>query len=291
MKVELIYNPRSGNHEWSEQKLKDSLAAYGFECIGSTDVKRWGRNKKKKADFLVVAGGDGTVKKVIGEILKRKDDNEIPIAILPLGTANNFARSLGLDGHVQEVIQSWQNRKVILIDVGVAGGKSKLFIEAIGVGVFPLLMKKMERKGSNGSAEGELQLASHMLYKIILSYPAKQCIIETDNDRISGKFLLVEVMNTKSIGPNLQLANGVDMTDGLLDVVMVPKEQRKEFGLHVLDEMNGKESAFQFQTVKSSKVKITWKGSRFHVDDKRFKWEAPITLKASAKKAAIKLLW
>ena len=51
-------------------------------------------------DLVLVAGGDGTVAKVARCLVDRDIAHRIPIAILPVGTANNIARSLGIEGEV-----------------------------------------------------------------------------------------------------------------------------------------------------------------------------------------------
>jgi len=55
--------------------------------------KRGSEKPQKKFDLILVAGGDGTVTKVARRLVAMK--SEIPLAVLPVGTANNFARSLG----------------------------------------------------------------------------------------------------------------------------------------------------------------------------------------------------
>ena len=92
---------------------------------------------------MVVAGGDGTVGKVARSLV----GSRIPIAVLPMGTANNIARTLGLTGTTfQDLIEGWNAARCVNFDVGVAKGPwgSKCFIEGFGVGLFAEMMFGIE---------------------------------------------------------------------------------------------------------------------------------------------------
>ena len=79
----------------------------------------------------MAAGGDGTVARA-GRALAGRD---MSLAILPLGTANNIASSLGISGTPAEAIAAWRHQRVVRIDVGVIqhDGESR-FLESVGAG-------------------------------------------------------------------------------------------------------------------------------------------------------------
>src|SRR6266481_1682468 len=86
------------------------------------------------ADLVVVAGGDGTVAKVVAAAMPEGP----PIAIMPLGTANNIARSLGIEGRPDDIVASWAARKTRpFYPTSVSGpwGTRRLS-EGIGFGAF-----------------------------------------------------------------------------------------------------------------------------------------------------------
>src|SRR5262249_61072305 len=115
------------------------------------------------------AGGDGTVHKTAWDIM----DSGIPLAILPLGTANNLARSLGFTGSVDEILQSVHCGKSRPFDVGVARRSSRpgYFLEAAGGGVFadhlPLAGGKAKK---GGCADGELHPRPPLLRALSVDY-------------------------------------------------------------------------------------------------------------------------
>src|SRR5687768_16389172 len=97
--VHLFHNPGAGNEEHSREELTSLLEANGYECnYISTKEKGWKRFNDK-AGIVVIAGGDGTIRKVVKELLRIQPlPKPVFIGILPLGTANNIAKSLGISG-------------------------------------------------------------------------------------------------------------------------------------------------------------------------------------------------
>src|SRR5262249_59852411 len=95
----------------------------------------------------------GTVHKTAWDIM----DSGIPLAILPLGTANNLARSLGFTGSVDEILQSVHCGKSRPFDVGVARRSSRpgYFLEAAGGGVFFGCLSPSEGDEKKGGAPQE----------------------------------------------------------------------------------------------------------------------------------------
>jgi diacylglycerol kinase (ATP) len=87
--------------------------------------------------MVIVAGGDGTV----GATAQGLVGTECPLGILPMGTYNNFARSLGIPQDFRKACRVLARGRVRRVDVGVANG-SHYFFEAAGVGIdaqlFPL---------------------------------------------------------------------------------------------------------------------------------------------------------
>jgi diacylglycerol kinase (ATP) len=70
MKIaKLIHNPTAGDEEHSKKQLISIIEANGFECIYSTTKKKSWKNIEPEVDFIIAAGGDGTVRKITKEVL------------------------------------------------------------------------------------------------------------------------------------------------------------------------------------------------------------------------------
>src|SRR4051812_5331966 len=119
MRILLIHNPKAGDREHSKKQLIASLAAFGHHIFYQSSKKRdWKKAFKKPADLVIAAGGDGTVRKIACCLM----DSGVPLSILPLGTANNLARSLGFTAPSDEIIAHLGRGKSKPFDVGLARG-------------------------------------------------------------------------------------------------------------------------------------------------------------------------
>ncbi len=291
MKVaKVLHNPGAGDGENSDKDLIEAIEAEGYKCSYLSTKKKgwekkdWERIESKDVDFIVVAGGDGTVRKLAHELLDRKlIDKKLPIALLPLGTANNIAKTLGIKGSPEEIIKGWQHHEIKKYDVGRIEGikKHKFFIESYGHGVFPRLMKEMKKlDGSDfASPEQKIKTALQLLHHIIQSYKTKVCKLAIDGQDYTGKFLLVEIMNTSSIGPNLHLAPFADPGDEFFDVILVTDNQRDEFAAYVKGKLEGKEQPPFFTALKAKKLEIYWEGTALHADDEHILLDEPADVK------------
>ncbi len=284
--AKVLHNPKAGDGDNSDKELMEAIAAEGYKCsylstkMKGWDKKAWNKIESNDIDFVIVAGGDGTVRKLAGELLDRKViDKKLPIALLPMGTANNIAKTLGISGGAEEIIRSWKQHEVKKYDVGRIDGikKNKFFIESYGYGVFPRLMKEMGKldKSSFESPEQKIKIALQILYDIILKYKTKLCRLNIDGEDYTGKFLLVEIMNTSSIGPNLQLAPFADPGDESFDVVLITENQRQQFADYVKGKLEGKSEAPFFTVLKAKKLHIYWEGTALHVDDEHILLDNP----------------
>jgi diacylglycerol kinase (ATP) len=92
--------------------------------------------------------------------------------------------------------------------------------------------------------------------------------LEVDGINLSAKLLLLEILNTRSIGPNLLLAPDADPGDGEFEVVLVTEEHKERFASFVLDKISGAQETYAFQTFKGKNIRMSWEGTHMHVDDK-----------------------
>ena len=277
-RVILLHNPGAGLEEYSKEELIGALQKKDF-LITYVDVKseNYEEKLKESADLLVVAGGDGTVKKIAKHIIGK----EIPIGLLPLGTANNIANSLKLSGKPAEIINLWDLDRRKPFDVGVVNGPAgeNLFLESCGFGLLPRLIRQHSRDNSESTnREKEMEKALRHQRRIVGEYMAHLCSIQIDGQDLSGKYLLVEIMNIQQAGPNLELASRADPGDGLLDVVLVKEEDREKFSDFVSSRIQGKESASPLKVQRVKNLKVVWEGNHYHLDDEAHEEEAPVQL-------------
>jgi diacylglycerol kinase (ATP) len=137
----LVVNARSRRGRQLYADAHARLLAAGFELLGSYAVDRPGELEKSLTaalahhpDLLVAGGGDGTIS-TAGRMLAHRD---VALGLLPLGTTNNFARTVGILPDLDEAIATLVDGRVIDVDLGVAGDMS--FTNHVGAGLSAEIM-------------------------------------------------------------------------------------------------------------------------------------------------------
>jgi diacylglycerol kinase (ATP) len=274
-KAQIIHNSTAGNAEHKKADLikKVEQVADHVDYL-STDNSSWEKFSENKPDVLFLGGGDGTVHKLAGVLVnEKKEQQHLPICLLPLGTANNIAKTLGLPPDM-ELISQTSYQETVKFDIGrvTSLDAEHFFLEAAGFGIFPKLVEEMENKEDEiDSPSEELVNSMKTLLKVISEYQAKSAEIQVDDETITGKFLLAEIMNIKYIGPNFEIASQAEVGDGYLDLVLVREESREKLYNYVKDLVDNKKPAYSFssfaETHRLKHLKMTWKGKDVHVDD------------------------
>lgn len=273
----LLHNPKAGEESYTEKELISLIEKEGIELIYSS-IKEKGWDKfDPRTNFLIVAGGDGTVRNVSKKLIKDNLNRKYPIALLPAGTANNIAKTLDIPEKDEEVIQSWKKNETKHFDFGRVKelGESHIFLESFGFGVFPVLMEVMKKQDEDlvNTPEKKIKLALELLIGITNSFKPFGCQLEVDGARYDGEFLLVEIMNTQSIGPNLVLSPNSDPGDGELEVVLIRESQKEQLLDYINKKLLGVEKQDNFDIIKVKNVKIKCDNYLAHFDDELFKIE------------------
>ncbi|HEU4475373.1 MAG TPA: lipid kinase [Methyloceanibacter sp.] len=111
--------------DWFEDRARATLIV----AHKKDELQRILEAEGRKVDRIVIGGGDGTLSKALPVLLDLKK----PVATLPLGTANDFARTLGLPTDPLEAAKIAIEGREHKIDVGLANGKPYLNVASIGV--------------------------------------------------------------------------------------------------------------------------------------------------------------
>jgi diacylglycerol kinase (ATP) len=271
MRVTLIYNPNAGdNQQLGEDDLVGLIRKAGHTVCQSSEDKELDQALENPDEIVVVAGGDGTVGKVATTLIGKA----VTIAVIPMGTANNIATTLGIINRpIEELIAEWTSSHPIQFDVGEANGPwgSMCFIEGFGVGLFTETMSRLHAGKSLTHLDNrQIKITSvvQMLKGQIRNYPAKNLKMTLDGQDVSGAYILLEALNLKYIGPNLHLAPGADPSDGFLDIVFVAEDERDQLVGYLSDwtENNLFEPGWTIR--KGRHLHIEWNGFSAHIDDK-----------------------
>jgi YegS/Rv2252/BmrU family lipid kinase len=162
-------------------------------------------------DRLVIAGGDGTVNAAVPAAMRRR----VPIGILPIGTANDFARTLQVPAHIEAaaaVIVAGHTRR---IDVGRVNGV--FFLNAAGLGFSTAL--KAELSPALKRWWGPLAYPIGVLARWRRHRPFT-VLIEGDTP-LRARAIQVTVANGRYYGGGMAAHEEAHIDDGLLDIVIL----------------------------------------------------------------------
>jgi diacylglycerol kinase (ATP) len=272
MRVMVVHNPTAGENILTKDALLAALHNAGHDTVYlSTKDRRVPSRVQEPRDLLLAAGGDGTVRKVALKLA----DAHTPIVVVPLGTANNVGRSLGMPRDVREIIDSIGSFREVAFDIGRIGGKwgQRRFIEAAGFGVFAEVMAVAKNHAPTElartlGADAEIVRDLRLFKAVLALHKATMCRIEIDGDVVEQKLLLVEVMNIPTIGPNLQFAPNADPGDGEFDVAIAAEGARAELAAYVEDRIAGRSTgAPKLMLRRARRLRIRWHSPLAHVDD------------------------
>ncbi|MHB8864059.1 MAG: diacylglycerol/lipid kinase family protein [Pirellulaceae bacterium] len=274
MKVTLIHNPTAGANDGpNADELVAMVRAEGHEvAYQSSDEENWLAALEQPVDLIAVAGGDGTV----GMVARHVQSGEIPIAVLPQGTANNLAYSLELtEIPLQQLIASWATARHLAFDLGIAKGPwgEDAFLESFGMGFFAWTLCRFDEGADQQRSEFQdpdpvVRSARQFLHERLPEFSGRSLRVRLDGRELPGDVVLLEAMNIPTIGPHLFLAPGADPGDGLLDVVLVSESERDKLAAHLHDPTTQDRAYPTFPVYRGRHLQVEGKDEEFHLDDR-----------------------
>ncbi|MGE3344027.1 MAG: diacylglycerol kinase family protein [Vicinamibacterales bacterium] len=272
MRIILIRNPESGTASSHGDEVEAHVREAGHDLTSVSTRDHWREAITGDANLVVAMGGDGTVRRVATALIGRR----VPLGIIPTGTANNVATSLGLTRLApRDIVARWSSARTVPFDIMVAQGcfDDVAAIEGIGVGLFARTMAALDARDNLAlahadDAQEKLRAAAEHLRERLAEAPTITITATLDGRDISGAYVMFEICNVQAIGPNLILAPRATPTDGRFNVVMVTDDDRKR--LDTLLARRGK-SGWRVPTLPSetgTHLTFDWRGQELHIDDK-----------------------
>lgn len=273
MHILVVYNPKAGMDFHGEQPLIQEIERAGHTTtLISAKEEQW----DLECDAIAVAGGDGTLEKV----LRHLGGKDIPLAIIPRGTANNVAKSFGIHWTAETAQEFWHSladghRPTKRLSVGRVcyAQQKKFFIESVGCGLLAHLIAtdketKAARRSTFGNAESELRHRASVLHETLQDYQATEYTLTIDGNDYSGRYLLIEAMNIARVGPGLELVPEADPGDATVEVVLVRHHEKELLSHYLSGVANGGRPVSPFARVPGSRIKLYCNASALHIDDK-----------------------
>lgn len=222
-KIMLLYNPLAGDGRITD-KLDDIIRLHqtkGFEVIAheldrNYDVKKALLEIGDDYSYLLVAGGDGTINSILNHMIKLNLD--IPIGILPSGTANDFANHIGIPANLFDASRQIMSSKPVRVDIGKVN--EDYFINVACLGLFTDVSQKTDRNMKNSMGKLAYFLKGIQQIPNFSKLPLK---LSSKEFNFIGDAYILLVFNGNMAG-NMNIAYKARVNDGLLDVVLVNPE-------------------------------------------------------------------
>ena len=163
-------------------------------------------------DAIIAVGGDGTV----NEIAKILCNSTLALAILPCGSGNGLARHMGIPMSLKKAILWLNNANISAIDTIKVGNFTSINVSGFG---FDALIShefaKMSKRGLSSYIKAIL--------KSFFAYEEETFFIETENERVNLKGMMLSIANSSQFGNNAYIAPHAELNDGLVNICILRK--------------------------------------------------------------------
>lgn len=219
----LFYNPVSG-HAAFKNKLDWIVEA--FQRRGILVVFYRTRREGNEAfipfvqeiqpDGLLVAGGDGTVHEIVN--LMMKGNLDLPLGIIGSGTSNDFATYLGVNTDLEAYLDTIASGRTRRVDLGLMDGT--YFINVASGGAMACIAHEVNARIKNSLGKMAYYLKGIGELPKFRYFPLK---IEADGAHYELETFLFVIINSPVVGSMKNVANGVAVDDGKLDLLSIGK--------------------------------------------------------------------
>ena len=219
----LFYNPVSG-HAAFKNKLDWIVEA--FQRRGILVVfyrtRREGNEafipfvREVQPDGLLVAGGDGTVHEIVN--LMMKGNLDLPLGIIGSGTSNDFATYLGVNTDLEAYLDTIASGRTRRVDLGLMDGT--YFINVASGGAMACIAHEVNARIKNSLGKMAYYLKGIGELPKFRYFPLK---IEADGAHYELETFLFVIINSPVVGSMKNVANGVAVDDGKLDLLSIGK--------------------------------------------------------------------
>ena len=213
-----LYNPESGKGKIARNVgcISTIFQAYGYDVTPQRiDFTVNPFDGNETIDLMVVAGGDGTVNYAVNA-MKRKG-LDIPIGVIPAGTANDFAGAVGMSREPLEAARQIASGSVERVDCGRVN--DLYFVNIFSFGIFTTTSQRTpdQRKHKIGKLAYLIEGVKEL--RAMHAVPLK---VVADGQAFDFNSLMVLVFNGETAG-GFRLANTSSVRDGIFDCLLLEK--------------------------------------------------------------------
>ncbi len=271
-KVAFIINPFSAkkNYQPFLNELKKKVGNplyYISESIYGTE--EFIHQHFSDTDIFVAIGGDGTISTVAKNLI----NTDKILAIFPAGSGNGFSNETQFSKNLDELLEKLKQKKSRKIDTFTVNGR--LSINVSGTGFDGKVVKEFEKTNRGFKNYIRISLKTFFNYK-----PIKLKFLDEKYFAYNGKYLMVNIANTRQFGNNAYIAPMASKSDGLVDMVLVkkfPLTYSPLFAFRMFTKKLKEDDYITYLPVSEIDFKVSTKN--WHLDGEFNKIKSPIHIK------------
>jgi YegS/Rv2252/BmrU family lipid kinase len=263
-KILFIINPNSGHKNGADvielipKYLDENKFKYSYSLTTHQKhaIKIAAKAAKENIDIVVAVGGDGLVNEVFQSLV----NTNVLFSIIPKGSGNGIARSLGIDMNIKTALKNINNLKTKKIDTVTFNGLPYLGIAGIGFDGF--IAKEFSERNKRG-----LMSYIKVILKHYKDFKCSKYTIRCNNELHELDAFIVAIANTQQYGNNAYIAPKANITDGILDLVIIKKDSKWLLPIFLFKGFNKKLHKSRYvEYIKSKKFVIKTNYKQAHLD-------------------------
>jgi YegS/Rv2252/BmrU family lipid kinase len=243
-RAHIIINPVAGNHkcrrsipELTAKLLERGISHHLKVSQYQGHIKQLALQAKERGcKRVIVCGGDGTINEAINALV----DSDVKLGILPLGTGNDFARTLGIKEDLDFACNVLRDEKVRKVDLVKVNG-DKYFGSVGGIG-FDAEVASWANRYKRFAPGATIYLLA-ILAKLF-TFKFKRVAITYDTGNHTGEILMAAFGNTEWYGGGINIVPTALMDDGVLDICVVDKINKFKLLLLLPSALKGNHTRF-----------------------------------------------
>jgi len=282
-KIIVIVNAGSGSvsAEETQKQLEQEFVTHGLDAKihlarnGKEIVKLAKEATKGEAEIVAAGGGDGTISAVASELV----DTEKVLAVLPLGTLNNFSKDLGIPQNLAGAVAIIAEHTTVKIDVGEVNGR--MFLNNSSIGLYPRIVKDRVKQ-QNRLGRGKWASAFWAAWKVIGIASLLRVKLEVDEKTFRRKTPFVFVGNNVYEMDFFNIGRRAKMDGGNLSVYFVKRGGRWGLIMLIVRTIFGRlRQARDFEEINTEEITIETRKKRILVafDGEISMMETPLNYK------------
>lgn len=235
-KIFYLVNPVSGTvkkdnvEKLIEQKTKAKQICFDIQHTnkdGDYDYLKYKIEREGITD-VVMAGGDGTVNRVVSSLC----ETGVNFGIIPMGSGNGLAFGAALPKSPAKALDIIFKGNYGFIDAFKINGQFSCMLSGLGFDA------QVAHDFANKASRGLLTYTQQSLYQYFKAHPY-QFEVVLDNFSFYTDAFFISIANSNQFGNHFTIAPKASLDDGLLDIVIVQKMNKAKLPFAILQQIRG----------------------------------------------------